>query len=208
MVKTGDHITVLGAPLGLENTLSDGIVSAVRTAGSSRLFQTSAPISHGSSGGPLFDDYGNVIGLAVSALEAGENLNFAVPIDSAKPLLRVGRQMSFAELLSETAVHQPVLASSVSLPPRVTTIDLTVPPQGGILEGTFSIAGGMGNDLGMSLISTSGGLVWNGGVVRNSGNVNLRLRGGRYKLILNNKMGPFWISQKTLSGTIQLSFYR
>jgi hypothetical protein len=59
------------------------------------------------------------------------------------------------------------------------------------LEGTFSIAGGMGNDLGMWLISTSGGLVWNGGVVRNSGNVNLRLPGGRYKLILNKKNEPF-----------------
>jgi S1-C subfamily serine protease len=208
VIKTGDHVTVLGAPLGLESTLSDGIISAIRAAGSLQVFQTSAPISHGSSGGPLFDDYGNVIGLAVSTIEAGENLNFAVPIDSAKPLLRAGRQTSFAELLSETAVHQPVLASSVSLPPQVTTFDIAVPPQGGILAGSFSIAGGMGNDLGMLLTAENGGLVWNGGVLRNSGNLNLRLRGGRYKLILNNKMGPFWVSPKTLSGTIELSYYR
>ena len=48
-VKTGDHVTVLGAPLGLESTLSDDIISAVREAGSFRVFQTSAPISHGST---------------------------------------------------------------------------------------------------------------------------------------------------------------
>jgi serine protease Do len=86
-IKTGDHVTVLGAPLGLESTLSDGIVSAVREAGSLRIFQTSAPISHGSSGGPLFDDYGSVVAIAVATIESGENLNFAVPIDSAKTLL-------------------------------------------------------------------------------------------------------------------------
>jgi S1-C subfamily serine protease len=77
-VKTGDHVTALGAPMGLENTLTDGIISAVREAGSFRMFQTSAPISHGSSGGPLFDDYGNVIALAVATVETAENLNFAV----------------------------------------------------------------------------------------------------------------------------------
>ena len=116
--------------------------------------------------------------------------------------------MSFAELLSETAVHQPVLASSVSLPSQVTAVPIVVPQQGGILAGSFSISGGMGNDLGMALAAENGALVWNGGVVRNSGNLNLRLRGGHYKLVLNNKMGPFWVSPKTLSGTIELSFYR
>jgi hypothetical protein len=208
IVKTGDHVTALGAPLGLESTLSDGIISAVRETRSFRVFQTSAPISRGSSGGPLFDDYGNVIAMAVATIEAGENLNFAVPIDSAKVLLKSERQTSFAELLSETAMHQPILASSISLPPQVTALDIAVPPQGGILVGSFSIAGGLGNDLGVSLAADNGGLVWNGGIIKNFGNLNLRLRGGRYKLVLNNKMGAFWISPKTVSGTIELSYYR
>ncbi len=108
-VKTGDHVTALGAPLGLESTLSDGIISAVREFGSFRLFQTSTPISHGSSGGPLFNDFGDVIALVVSTVETGENLNFAVPLDSARPLLTNDRQTSFAELLSKTAVRQPIL---------------------------------------------------------------------------------------------------
>jgi S1-C subfamily serine protease len=117
-VKTGDHVTALGAPLGLESTLTDGIISAVREAGSFRVFQTSAPVSHGSSGGPLFDDYGDVVALAVSTVEAGENLNFAVPIDSAKALLKSEHQTTFAELLASTTVHQPILTSSLSVPPQ------------------------------------------------------------------------------------------
>lgn len=207
-VKSGDHVTVLGAPLGLESTLSDGIISAVREVGSFRILQTSAPISHGSSGGPLFDDYGNVVALAVSTIEAGENLNFAVPIDATKGLLRGERETTFAELLSATAVHQPVLASSISVPPQVLNIDIPVPQQGGVLTGSFSIAGGLGNDLGVSLAADNGTLLWNGGIIKNSGDLNIRLRGGRYKLVLNNKMGPFWVSPKTVSGTIELSYYR
>ncbi len=207
-IKAGDHVIALGAPLGLESTLSDGIISAVREAGSFRLFQTSAPISHGSSGGPIFDDYGNVIALAVSTIEAGENLNFAVPIDSAKTLLTENRQTSFAELLSMTTVHQPIITSSISVPPQVVSFNIAVPQQGGILTGSLSISGGLGNDLGLSVASDSGALVWNGGIVKNNGNLSLRLRGGRYMLVLNNKMGAFWVSPKTVSGEVELTYYR
>ena len=193
--------------MGLDSTLTDGIISAVREAGSFRLFQTSAPISHGSSGGPLFDDYGDVVALAVSTVEAGENLNFAVPIDSAKALLKNERQMSFAELLSTTLVHQPILASSLSVPPQVIGLDLVVPQQGGRLSGSFSVSGGLGNDLGVSVVS-SNSVIWNGGVVRGSGTLNIPLRAGPYKVVFNNKMGPFWVSPKTVSGSIELSYYR
>ena len=50
--------------------------------------------------------------------------------------------------------------------------------------------------------------MWNGGVVQRAGNLNLQLRGGRYKLVFNNHMGPFWVSPKTVSGTLELSYYR
>jgi S1-C subfamily serine protease len=207
-IKAGDHVVALGAPLGLESTLSDGIISAVREAGAFRLFQTSAPISHGSSGGPMFDDYGNVIALVVSTIEMGENLNFAVPIDAGKTLLTENRQTSFAELLSMTAVRQPVITSTISVPPQVMSLNIAVPPQGGILVGSLSISGGFGNDLGLSVASDKGALMWNGGIVKNNGSLNLRLGGGRYTLVLNNKMGPFWVSPKTVSGTLELTYYR
>jgi S1-C subfamily serine protease len=207
-VKTGDHVVALGAPLGLDSTLSDGIISAIRDAGSFRLFQTSAPISHGSSGGPIFDDYGNVIALAVALMEAGENLNFAVPIDSAKPLLRRDRQTSFPELLAKTTTHLPIIGTSLSVPPQIVTFNVAVPPQGGVLAGSLSISGGMGNDIGISVASSTGALVWNGGVMQNNANLNLRLPGGRYTLVLNNHVGAFWVSPKTISGTVELMYYR
>jgi S1-C subfamily serine protease len=206
-VKVGDHVTALGAPLGLDSTLSDGIISALRDAGPIHLFQTSAPISHGSSGGPLFNDDGDVIALAVSIVEAGENLNFAVPIDLAKGLLKSGHQTSFAELLSLSAVHQSLLATSLSVPPQAIGWDLVVPQQGGLLSGSFSISGGAGNDLGVSVMSGIT-VVWNGGVVKGYGTLSVPLRGGRYKLVFNNKMAPWWVSSKTVSGKIELSYYQ
>lgn len=207
-VKTGDHVVALGAPLGLESTLSDGIISAIRESGTFRIFQTSAPISHGSSGGPIFDDYGNVIALAVAKMETGENLNFAVPIDSAKVLLHKDHQTSFSELLTMTTVHQSIITSTISIPPQVVTYNIGVPPQGGTLAGSLSISGGMGNDIGIAVTSGSGAVVWNGGVVQGNANLNLRLPGGGYTLVLNNHMGAFWVSTKTISGTIELTYYR
>jgi hypothetical protein len=208
LIKTGDHVVALGAPLGLESTLSDGIISAVREVGASRIFQTSAPISHGSSGGPIFDDYGSVIALAVATIEAGENLNFAVPINSAKTLLTHNRQTSFTDLQAMTTIRQPIITSSVSVPARVMAFNIAVPQQGAVLTGALSIVGGMGNDLGVSLVSDNGAIVWNGGIVRNNANLDFHLRGGRYKLLLNNKVGPFWTSPKTVSGTVELTFFR
>jgi S1-C subfamily serine protease len=207
-VKTGDHVTVLGAPLGLDNTLSDGIISAIREGGSLRAFQTTAPISHGSSGGPLFDDYGNVIGIAVATLEGGENLNFAVSIDSAKPILARNESITFDRLLSATAIHQSLFSSSVSLPPQQASVDVVVPQQGGRLVGKFTIAGGLGNDLGVRLVGENGAVVWNGGVLTNYAVLDIPLRGGRYKLVLDNKLGPLWMSNKTISGAVELMYYR
>jgi len=207
-VKTGDHVVVLGAPLGLESTLSDGIISAIREGGTFRIFQTSAPISHGSSGGPIFDDYGNVIALAVAKMEAGENLNFVIPIDSAKPLLTQSRQTGFPELLAMTTVHQAIITSTISVPPQVVQYNIVVPPQGGTLTGSLLISGGMGNDIGLAVASANGAVMWNGGVVQRNANLNLRLLGGRYTLVLNNHVGAFWVSPKTVSGTVELTYYR
>jgi hypothetical protein len=76
-VHIGDEILVAGNPEGLEATVSKGIVSAIRSEG--HLIQIDAPISPGSSGGPVVNQRGEVVGLAVSSLVSGQNLNFAVP---------------------------------------------------------------------------------------------------------------------------------
>jgi tetratricopeptide (TPR) repeat protein len=77
----GDLIFAITNPEGLERTISQGVISANRELAGRRLIQISTPISHGSSGGPIFDRNGKVIGIAVGMLADGQNLNFAVPIE-------------------------------------------------------------------------------------------------------------------------------
>jgi trypsin-like peptidase len=76
----GDNVYVIGNPLGLEGTFSEGIVSGVRATGTDSLIQMTAPISPGSSGGPVMDAAGEVIGVAVATFKEGQNLNLAVPV--------------------------------------------------------------------------------------------------------------------------------
>jgi serine protease Do len=97
-VRIGEPIVVVGNPEGLEQTVSNGLVSGTREVDGRRLFQISAPISEGSSGSPVFNDRGDVIGVVVSSLESGQNLNFAVPINYAKPLLTSVTEESISSL--------------------------------------------------------------------------------------------------------------
>ena len=77
--KQGEKIVVVGTPLGLELTVSDGIVSAIRdTPGFPKLIQITAPISPGSSGSPVLNLNGQVVGVATYFAVKGQNLNFAV----------------------------------------------------------------------------------------------------------------------------------
>lgn len=85
--KAGDHVYVIGAPLGLENTVSDGIVAALREGEDGRFMQLTAPISPGSSGGPVLNTRGEVVGVAMAQLKEGQNLNFAVLAEDVSALL-------------------------------------------------------------------------------------------------------------------------
>lgn len=82
-LEPGERVVVIGAPLGLDCTISDGIVSAIREETGSVMVQITAPISAGSSGSPVVNDSGEVAGVAVSSFDDGQNLNFAVPIEYA-----------------------------------------------------------------------------------------------------------------------------
>jgi hypothetical protein len=83
----GNKVVVIGSPLGLSETVSEGIVSAVRVIDGRQLVQISAPVSHGSSGGPVLDEKARVFAVATSQLPGGQQLNFAVPIRYALALL-------------------------------------------------------------------------------------------------------------------------
>jgi len=86
-VQVGESVYAVGNPQGLEGTFSQGIVSSIRTVGSDKLLQITAPISPGSSGGPVLNGTGEVIGVSVATFRGGQNLNFAIPSSYLKALL-------------------------------------------------------------------------------------------------------------------------
>lgn len=123
-VKVGQRVVAIGNPLGmLENTVSDGILSAIRldddpNAKLKKVLQITAPLSHGSSGGPLLDLSGQVIGITFAIIEQGQNLNFAIPINTVKPFLKDGPVLAFDEATKGLALPSfsdcPVLGNTKS----------------------------------------------------------------------------------------------
>lgn len=88
-VSPGDEVFAIGNPRNLNLTLSDGLVSAFRQTGEyGKAIQISAPISSGSSGGALFNVYGEVVGVTTSSVSEGQNLNFAVPVARLRSFAR------------------------------------------------------------------------------------------------------------------------
>jgi S1-C subfamily serine protease len=77
-IEVGEKVYTIGNPSGLESTLGEGLVSGLRNQNGVRYVQTSAPISPGSSGGGLFDQRGNLLGITSFNIEDAENLNFAI----------------------------------------------------------------------------------------------------------------------------------
>jgi S1-C subfamily serine protease len=88
-LSVGQPVYAIGAPSGLELTLTSGIVSALRDIDDGKLIQISAAISPGSSGGGLFDDQGQLIGVTTLKLagNAQEGLGFATPVDWVRQLV-------------------------------------------------------------------------------------------------------------------------
>ena len=103
-LQVGEEVVAIGSPLSLESTVSNGIVSAIRTVEEKggKFVQTTVPISHGSSGGPLFNMAGEVVGITTSYLKGGESLNFAVPINDAKSMLTVRGSQALLPFPRET----------------------------------------------------------------------------------------------------------
>lgn len=81
-LTVGEPVYSVGSPQGLENSLGQGIVSGKREVGGQKIIQTTAHVSHGSSGGGLFDSSGNLIGITTFKISDSEGLNFAIPIES------------------------------------------------------------------------------------------------------------------------------
>jgi hypothetical protein len=103
-LQVGDHVVAIGSPLGLEGSVSDGIVSALRNEEQgANWIQTTAPVSHGNSGGPLLDMRGKVVGVITAGVNPGEgqNLNFAIPSDEVKLLFSMQGALSPVESVAQ-----------------------------------------------------------------------------------------------------------
>jgi hypothetical protein len=91
-VSPGQKVYVIGSPKGLPATISDGIVSGMRDFEGYKLIQMTAPISPGSSGGPVMNSKGELVGISVSQLTEGQNLNFAIPKSYLELLLQFKKE--------------------------------------------------------------------------------------------------------------------
>lgn len=100
--QEGESVVVIGNPLGLEGSVTNGIVSAVRDIPTfGRIIQITAPISSGSSGSPVVNMQGQVIGIATLQITGGQSVNFAIPSERISQL-QTTTMMSLAELVANT----------------------------------------------------------------------------------------------------------
>jgi hypothetical protein len=111
-VQIGESVYAVGNPQGLEGTFSQGIVSSIREIGANKLLQITAPISPGSSGGPVLNGKGEVIGVSVATFRGGQNLNFAIPSNYLKALL------------DKTGPAKPLVQAKPTMAPRSILADL------------------------------------------------------------------------------------
>lgn len=87
-LTSGQFIIALGNPLGFEQSVSSGIISAIRLNHNMKLIQMTVPVSLGSSGGPVLNEYGEVIGITtIGTFFFAQNLNFAIPINYLKKII-------------------------------------------------------------------------------------------------------------------------
>lgn len=91
-IRPGTQVYAFGSPYGLEGTISPGLTSVPREIMGQSYLQISTPISSGSSGGPVTDGTGAVIGVSVATLEVAQNINFALPASAINALPEVNLQ--------------------------------------------------------------------------------------------------------------------
>jgi tetratricopeptide (TPR) repeat protein len=100
--QEGESVVVIGNPFGFEGSVTNGIVSAVRDIPTfGRIIQITAPISPGSSGSPVVNMQGQVIGVATLQITGGQSVNFAIPSERISQL-QSGTLLSLSDLVATT----------------------------------------------------------------------------------------------------------
>lgn len=113
--EIGDKIYAVGNPKGLNGTFSEGIISGIREFSTNQILQITAPISPGSSGGPVLNSTGQVVGIAFASFSEGQNLNFAIPTKYLSSL----KLKTTAPNLLTTVKAQPKTSSKTSVSPTI-----------------------------------------------------------------------------------------
>lgn len=107
-LSIGEPVVLIGNPLGLEASVSSGLISGIRDAGGFSVIQTDAAANPGNSGGPLLNSQGQVIGVLSFKLKGAESLNFVIPVNYVRALLASSGSFPLAEL-SERLGRSPDL---------------------------------------------------------------------------------------------------
>ena len=142
--EVGMKVFTIGSPVGLNKTISEGILSAKRSINSISYLQITAPISHGSSGSPLLDDNCKLIGVAVSGIETAENIGFCIPVMLLKQLASF--KNDFATPLSTVQYTENTTSNTTPPPtPKVDNCNLKVGQQylGGIIVSLYNQCHGL-----------------------------------------------------------------
>jgi tetratricopeptide (TPR) repeat protein len=109
--QEGESVVVIGNPFGLEGSVTNGIVSAVRDIPTfGRIIQITAPISPGSSGSPVVNMHGQVIGVATLQITGGQSINFAIPSERISQLQSGGTLLSLSELVAASGRNKRAMA--------------------------------------------------------------------------------------------------
>src|ERR1700677_2114631 len=133
-MEVGQRIAIIGSPLGMDGTLSEGIISAKRPDPDGvPWLQITAPISHGSSGSPVMNAKGEVIGVATMVFGEGQAMNFAIPINIPKTLLASylkSPNQSPQQVLSPPTASSGTAPSTVASSPSTQTAAVSAPNPG------------------------------------------------------------------------------
>jgi len=203
-LQVGDKIVAVGSPLGLQNTMSEGIVSALRNG----VIQISAPISPGSSGGAVFDEHGKVVGVSAAQMVAGQNLNFAIPINWAKPYLNGQSPRPLSDIAAENTVTQDVFTGSMTIErQQARSWNITVDPNhmsNAEVHGQISSVGGADGKITL-MLAYQGRPIFS--CRERVCEIHQTISSpGVYMLILDNRISP--IFARTVTGQIALKYVK
>ncbi len=113
-LSVGEPVVLVGNPMGLEASVSSGLVSGIRDAGGFRVIQTDAAANPGNSGGPLVNAQGQVVGVLSFKLRGSESLNFVIPVNYVRGLIASSASLSLAEVAKQVGGTPNLFANTES----------------------------------------------------------------------------------------------